>query len=214
MRDVLDLIVDFEILNDVKLNSIIKNTISQIDRIKYFEFIDNNWTILNPLIRISERVNLDYQKGKDYRIRKPSVILNKNDFKKKLVLESNWILSTGDVDILMVQPNDVSIYCNISKTLLDKGWEFYKENISNLSSNYPSEFPSLEKQKKYFDYFETMIVSIIFSFTSIETLVNICIPFKYNYFNKKTGQLETIFKPKIEKSFTLRDKIKCVLKDV
>jgi len=114
----------------------------------------------------------------------------------------------------MIQPNDVSLYSHISKSFLEKGKIFYNETIVFRLKNYGGRFPSREKQKEYYDYFETIIISIIFSYTSIETFVNICIPNNYKFTETKNGEEIINDKIDIEKRFSLRRKLLEIIREV
>jgi len=108
----------------------------------------------------------------------------------------------------------MSIYTNISKTHLEQGEKYFFEVLQlNLKMSLGNS-PSDEQQMEYYDYFETMIISIIFSYTSIESFVNICIPVHYKHNFKQKGERKEWSKSEIEQFMSLRDKLKKVLRKV
>ena len=212
-----------EVFNSIKyytqkgkneFKSTIAKTYSQPDKIKYFIFSNEKWNVLDPLLEIVNEINLEYRKNKDVRAKKPLIILNKDNLRQKLVFDSNWILKFDNLETLLIKPNDVSIYSNISDRNLEKSKEFFEKTILPRHKNYLGLFPHIEEQKKYFDYFELIISSVIFAYTALEAFANICIPEDYEFVVEK-DEVKTIYsKRAIERRYSLRDKFKLILKSI
>ena len=212
--DLINTMSNYDIKKDEQFRSIVKKTVSQKSKIKYFEYVNDRWIIIDPLKRISQEINHTYIQENDTRVNKPYIDVHQDDFNQYIQFDKNWVLSSDSLRTLMVQPNDVSIYSNISSTFLKKGKKFFDETIIPRLSYYSGSYPTPEKQKEYFNYFETIIISLIFSYTSIESFVNICIPFNYRYNKRKEGEVITYDKTDIERNFNLREKLKTILRDI
>ena len=117
---------------------------------------------------------------------------------------------------MLDKPNDVAIYSNISTSNLEKVKKFHKEKIiPRLKSGWGSKDLNQKELKEYYDYFEIAITSVIFAYTAIEAFANICIPNNYIYSYTDNKGIEIIDKKEIiEKSYSLRDKLKKILPDV
>lgn len=211
---VFDLIIQYnsEDLNKVKTS--IRETYSQSNKIKYLLYVENGWSVLNPLIEVCREINDKYRKDADIRIKKPSIIMHKNDFRKYILLDTNWVLKSDNLETFIVQPNDVAIYSSISDKNLIRAEKFYSENITPRYKYHSGSFPDLKIQSEYYDYFELIITATIFAYTALEAFANTCIPNRYKYSTENNG-IQTIYsKVAIEKKFPLRDKFKNVLKEV
>ncbi|SHG37612.1 hypothetical protein [Flavobacterium johnsoniae] len=192
----------------------IKGVFDEGDNKRIFRFDKNEWNIINPLNIMSSKLNDDYRKNKDFRIKKPHILINRDNIFKYFVLDTNWVLVFDKLETLMIKPNDVSIYSNIAEKKLRASLLFYKKTILPRHKTYYGGFPSEEIQKEYFDYFELIIEAIIFSYTSLEAFANICIPDNHEYIIEKDG-IKTIYsKEAIERKFSLREKFKNILKDI
>jgi hypothetical protein len=211
---VLDLLTD--IIKDEK--SIVKTSINKTfvegNGERVFLYENEKWKIIDPLNTISKSLNEKYRKNKDYRIKKPHIIINRDCIWKYFVFDTNWVLVFDNLETMMMQPNDVAIYSSIADKNLKFAELFYNDNILPRHKKHFGSFPLDETQKKYFHYFELIIQAIIFSYTSIEAFANICIPYNYEYITEKDG-IKTIYsKEAIERKFTLKDKLKNHLKDI
>lgn len=192
----------------------IKKSYSQSNNKKYLLFVDNHWNVLNPLLEVGREINLRYRENKDFRIKKPHILMHRDDYRKYFVLDRNWVLTFDGLETLMIKPNDVSVYSNISDTNLQKANDFYNQTILPRHKQYYGSFPSVEQQKEYYDYFELIITALIFAYTSLEAFANICIPDGYEYLVEKDG-IKTIYsKSAIERKFSLRDKFKNILREI
>ncbi len=166
------------------------------------------------MTRLCREFNNEYLKEKDNRIRKPHVFFHKDYFGKRFEFDSNWVLSSDSLETMMIRPNEVSLFTHISDVFLEKGRNFINDTIIPRTKHYYGGTPNLEKQKEYYDYFETIMISLIFSYTSIETLVNICIPFYYKKRIRVKGVYKWITKQNIVEKFQLIKKMSTILTDV
>ena len=186
----------------------IKELFDEGENKRTFRFDKNEWNIINPLNIMSSKLNDDYRKNKDFRIKKPHILINKDNIFKYFVLDTNWVLVFDKLETLMTQPNDVSIYSNIAEKKRTASLLFYKNTILPRHKNYHGAFPSEEMQKEYFDYFELIIEAVIFSYTSLEAFANICIPDNHEYKIEKDGTLseKTLFADQGSDGITLDNK--------
>ncbi|MDI9312285.1 MAG: hypothetical protein QM535_18895 [Limnohabitans sp.] len=196
------------------LEKALKINFDEGDGERVFSFEKKKWTLINPLNEIAKNLNSKYQKNKDSRIKKPRIIVNQDNIWKYFIFDQNWVLIFDNLETMMIQPNDVSIYSSISEKNLVEAEKFYKENILPRHKRYHGSFPSEKTQGNYFDYFELIIQAIIFSYTSLEAFANICIPNNYFHKTEKEGIQTFYSKEAIEKKFPLRDKFKIILKNI
>ncbi len=192
----------------------IKRSYSQSNYKKYLLYVDKHWNVLNPLLEVSREINKRYRKHKDFRIKKPHIIMHCNDYSKYFVLDRNWVLIFDDLETLMIEPNDVSLYSNISYTSLQKAKDFFNDTITPRYKNFSGSFPLVDQQSEYYDYFELIITALIFAYTSLEAFANICIPDRYEYLIESNGVKTIYSKTAIERKFTLREKFKTILRAI
>lgn len=206
-----------EVLNQPEENSIqlaIRKSYSQSNGIKYLMYLDKQWNVLNPLLEVGREINERYRSDKDFRIKKPHVIMHRDNYSKYIVLDSNWVLQFDDFEMLMIKPNDVALYSNISSTNLKTARQFYEDVISKDTQHRWSVFPSTKLQSQYYDYFELVITALIFSYTALEAFANICIPNHFEYLVEKDGVKTIYSKQAIERRFSLRDKFKTIIRSI
>lgn len=105
-------------------NSILEKAIKEVydeknnDRV--FSYQNKFWKLIDPLDVIAERINQKYRENKDSRIKKPHIMVNKDNIWKYFIFDKNWVLVFDKLETLLVQPNDVSIYSNISEKNLNQ----------------------------------------------------------------------------------------------
>lgn len=148
----------------------IKEVFDEGNNKRIFTFKKNEWIIIDPLNVISSKLNDSYRKNKDLRIKRPHILINKENVFKYFVLDKNWVLVFDKLETLMTQPNDVSIYSNIAEKNLKNAILFYNNTILPRHKSYHGSFPSEKTQKEYFDYFELIIEAVIFSYTSFRSV--------------------------------------------
>lgn len=160
--------------------------------------------------------NLKYIEQTDLRVKKPYVFFLQDDFNKKIVLPNNWVLESDKLETMMDTPNDVAIYSSISFSHLIIAKEFHKkEIIPRQKSGFGSTTLAKPKLTEYYNYFEAVIASVIFAYTSIEAFANICIPSNYTYsYTDKDGNSVKMNKEQIERTASLRDKLKIILPEI
>lgn len=165
---------------------------------------------------IAAKDNREYIEKTDWRVRKPHVLFHENNPNKKIVVSNNWVLESDNLETMLDKPNDVAIYSNISTSNLERVKKFHKEKIiPRQKSGWGSKDLNQKELKEYYDYFEIAITSVIFAYTAIEAFANICIPNNYIYSYTDNKGIEIIDKKEIiEKSYSLRDKLKKILPDV
>lgn len=201
-------------LEDNQLKKAIKESYSPNKKIKYLVYKENKWFVINPLLEVGKEINDKYRENKDFRIKKPHIIINRDDFRKYFVFDSNWVLVFDNLETMMIKPNDVSLYSNISDTNLKRAREFYNDKILPRHKIWYGAFPSSEIQTEYYNYFELIISSLIFAYTALEAFANICIPNNYEFLIEKSG-IKTIYsKEAIERKYALREKFKVILKNI
>ena len=210
----LNVIFELNTKSSPNLEKQLFKTFDEGNRQRFFSFKDDYWEIVDPLILITKDLNDKYREKKDFRIKKPNIIVNEDNIFQYFIFETNWVLIFDGLETMMAQPNDVSIYSNIAEKNLQGAENFYNDIILPRHKNYHGTFPSEAEQKEYFDYFELIIQAIIFSYTALEAFANICIPINYNYTVDK-NDIRTIYsKQAIERNFSLRDKFKIILPDI
>jgi hypothetical protein len=93
--------------------------------------------------------------------------------------------------------NDILLPC-----IVDKG-DYYIFDINNSGID--------GSDKDFFDLFENIIISIVFAYTSVESLVNNLIPNNVLLVSNKDGKLNLLDKEFVEKKIQLSVKIKNIL---
>lgn len=214
LEKAINIIKNYNEEDESDLKIAVKNSFTQTNEIKYFIYTENNWLVLNPIIEETKKITQKYKENKDFRTSKPRVLMQRDNFSKHIVLDKNWVLEFDGLETMLIKPNDVILYSNISSKNLHQAKSFYEKYILPRHSEYGSSFPSLEIQKLYYDYFELIIESIIFAYTSIESFANICIPENYSYFTDSNGVKTIYSKEAIERKFTLKDKLKKIISEI
>lgn len=164
----------------------------------------------------AKKHNLEYIERTDWRVKKPLVIFHEKNPEKKLVLSNNWVLESDNLETMLDKPNDVAIYSNISMSNLEKAKDFHQNEIKTRKKNrFPTKALQQEDLKKYYDYFEIIITSVVFAYTAIEAFANICIPSNYIYscLDKK-GNTRNMNKEEIERYCSLTEKLKSILPEI
>jgi hypothetical protein len=216
LQKVFSTIESFKKLNLEEIENKIEKHFNPSDSYIHLSYLSNDWQVIDPLVsRIREKSN-EYMVGKDFRINKPSVILNENSHSELFTFENKWTLHFDKLYTNMFKPNDVSLYSNISDKNLMEAKELYKKIINSDNFFISGAFPNEKVQKEYFDYFEKIIQSIIFAFTSIEALLNLCfeVEEKYIWVLKRIKNKTEFTSLEIEKLFPFEEKIKLISKQI
>jgi hypothetical protein len=164
----------------------------------------------------AKKHNQEYIERTDWRVKKPLVIFHEKFPEKKLVLSNNWSLVSDKLETMLDKPNDVAIYSNISMLSLEKAKDFNLNEIkTRQKKGFPTKVLQQEDLKRYYDYFETIITSVVFAYTAIEAFANICIPNNYIYsYLDKEGNTKNMKKEEIEKYCSLTEKLKFILPEI
>lgn len=197
-----------------ELKDAIKNSYSRKNNKKYLTFSEDGWKVLNPLLEVGKDITKDYRKDRDWRVKKPHIMLNQDNFTQRFIFDSNWVLVFDHLETMLIQPNDVAMYSNISERCLTQASEFYEKIILPRHKQWYGSFPSLEIQKEYYDYFEIIIEAVIFAYTALEAFANICIPARWEYQTEANGVRTIYSKEAIERKFDLREKFKKVIRPI
>lgn len=161
----------------------------------------------------AKKLAVDLKKGRDKREKKPFILFCESDFTKYISLSSSWILSLGNHQIHLIQPNDIALYSNITEAEILRAKAFYSEKIlpyvTHTSGGLIPVIP--DSESLYLDYFESIIKAVIFSFTSLETFSNICLPYDYEFTDPNGKKFN---REKIERYKPLEYKLEYVLTDI
>jgi hypothetical protein len=184
-----------------------------------YNYEKEEWQLIDRLKDGSLRLSEAYKNSiNDERVRKPYIVFNEDNYNQYNYFDNQWSLKIDQETIILPQPNDISLYVKLAERNLKDAEQFYQEELKNRVGRLHMPLLSKDAYLKYYDYFESVIAAITFSYTSIETLANICIPHQYSFEEKGTGKREgitTVYsKEAIERNFPLRDKFKIILQDV
>ncbi len=177
----------------------------QSNKVIYLVFNGETFVVKDPLQEAADRYNKRYMENTDRRVAKPDIILHEENLNKRFTFSANWVLQFDGLHTMMVQPNDVSIYASICEKHLQESKRFYEKTIIPRHEKYYGNFPAMETQIEYYEYFELITTALIFSITAIEALVNSLIPDNYT-FTTATGKVRD--KAHIERNAKLREKLK------
>lgn len=206
-------IENFKKKNQVELDALIVKHFNPNDSCIHFAYKNKVWKVSDPLAAKIETASDEYKKGKDFRINKPTVIINENSHSELFTFENKWTLHFDNKFSNMYKPNDVSLYSNISEINLIEAKVLYEKIIDSNNYLFLDAFYDNDLQKIYFAYFEKIIQSIIAAFTSVEALLNLCIRFEEDYEWKRTDEVHSTLKKykgdKIER-FPFKEKIKFI----
>tara|TARA_R110000744_G_C19322848_1_gene557797 strand:- start:113 stop:1528 length:1416 start_codon:yes stop_codon:yes gene_type:complete len=214
MASALDTISHLHQEKENELKTAIQNSYSRRNNKKYLTFSDDGWKVLNPLLEIGKEITKDYRKDRDWRVKKPHIMLNQDNFTQRFILDSNWVLVFDHLETMLIQPNDVALYSNIADRCLNQALEFYEKVILPRHKQWHGSFPPLEIQKEYYDYFEIIIEAVIFAYTALEAFANICIPAGWEYQTEAKGVKTIYSKEAIERKFPLREKFKKIIRTI
>lgn len=207
--------IAFEAINntrlkiDQNLNPSLEEVFTQDNKVKYIKYIENRWTVINPLDVITGTINLKYSENADKRVGKPDILIQHDNLNRTFTFGDNWVLETDRLSTLLIKPNDISMYSGISEKNLKTATEFYDRVIAPRHKNLYNPFPAKNIQIEYLDFFELIITAVVSAYTALEAMSNMCIPEGYT-FTDKDGIIHT--RLQIERYFPLRDKFKLVLK--
>lgn len=150
----------------------------------------------------------------DYRSKKKRVMLWREDPNRHTQFPEDWLLSYKYFELVINQPNDISMYASIAIKESEIAKTFYDAKIKPFISSFNPQHHANSKNEgqEYYNYFETIIKAIIFSYTSIEWFTNILLEEGYEYYD--TDKDIKYGKRYIESNFKLRDKLKLCLTEI
>ena len=198
--------------NSPKVDGAIEHSYSYNNAIYYVGYDEATWNIIDPLLYVAEQLNQEYKEHADLRAHKPDIILQKDKLNRKHTFGDDWVLEFDGLSTLLNRPNDVSLYSSICEKNLTAAKKFYEEVILIRHKYHTGDFPLIEQQKEYFDYFELITTALIFAYNSIEAFTNSFIPYDYTY--TKPNGTKVMDKIHIERYFSLRDKLKINLTEI
>lgn len=189
-----------------------KNNVSFL----YYDGSSASWKLIERLIEACAQLSADYRSRlDDPRLGKPQIVFNEDNYNEYTYFDSQWELKLHDLPLIVPQPNDISMYVRLADKNLSQAKSFYDKEYSEKSSRYYLPLLRTEEVLQYYDYFESVIAAVIFSYTSIETLANVCIPEDFEFVHLGTGKSEgvttTYSKKAIERRFHLREKLRQIL---
>lgn len=120
-------------------------------------------------------------------------------------------------------PNNIGMLLSISQRYKSLAKELYEEKINPKKVNHS--YVKTDKDKKLFlqekskiaaDYIELIQISIVFSYTAIESFANLSIPedYKYEVKIKNKGITEVYDKTAIERWISLGEKVSNILTEI
>jgi hypothetical protein len=169
-----------------------------------------------PFVRLAREHNIEYIGSTDWRVKKPHVYFHKDKPHLKIVIPNNWVLESDRLETMLDRPNDVALYSSIAESSLEKARRFHKEKlIPRITSGFLPHTLRQNELKEYYDYFETIITSVVFAYSSIEAFVNMSIPHDYTLTRiEKSGEETILNKSEIEKQCSLKVKLKTILPNI
>lgn len=154
----------------------------------------------------------------DKRIQQPIQIRDKKN-NLTFLLSDTQNIKIGKKTISFHTPNNISICLNKAFNDLLLANKIYKDVIKVKLNEHTSQSAIDFKGNdliKLFDYFELMESGVIFTYTAVESFINVSIPKDYIYTckGKKAGISEQWNKNSIERWMSTKDKLKKVLPKV
>ncbi|MGJ1417418.1 hypothetical protein [Sphingobacterium multivorum] len=208
----LSFIADLMSGNSPEVEEAIEQSYSYNNAIYYVGYEETTWNVIDPLLYVAEQLNQEYKEHADLRAHKPEIILQQDKINQEHTFGDNWVLEFDGLSTLLNRPNDVSLYSSICEKNLTMAKRFYEDVILIRHKYHTGNFPLIEQQKEYFDYFELITTALIFAYSSIEAFINSFIPEEYTY--KKPNGTKVLGREEIERRWPLKDKLKTILTDI
>lgn len=125
-----------------------------------------------------------------------------------------------NIKIEYFTPNNIALSLSISAKASNEAQDIYKKYIdpykaiNSLQNKNRTEY-LIKKSKIICDYLEKIQISIVFSYTALETFCNLSIPENYNYkFKDNKGIIHSYDKDTIERWLSLQEKISNILTNI
>jgi len=220
-----DLLSDNELVKQVNLllvvlKKIVENDESLINQIKQSFKVDeqtvffwynrdtNLWDITDILFQLGKEKMVAISKNSDKRFAKPDMMVNAKNLRQEFTFPSNWTIKSKKRGYVMNQPNDIAMYSSIADKAVERAREKYDQIHSKTVSKL---IISDDDNIPIFDFFEEIIQAVIMSYTTIESMSNTCIPWRFEYSIGTPEKRITFNKDGIEKHYNLKDKLKLII---
>lgn len=190
----------------------------QGDKMSFLYYDDNTstWKIIERLVKACEMLSADYRSRlDDPRLGKPQIVFNEDNYNDYTYFGDQQEMKLNDLPLIIPQPNDISMYVRLADKNTKQAKEFFEKEYADKSNRYYLPLIRTEEVLGYYNYFESIMAAVTFSYTSIETLANICIPEDFIFVQTGTGKNEgattSYSKKAIERKFHLREKLRQIL---
>jgi hypothetical protein len=182
----------------------------------YYDHDTSSWKITDRLVKACEMLSTDYRSRlDDPRLGKPQIVFNEDNYNDYTYFGDQQEMKLNDLPLIIPQPNDISMYVRLADKNTKQAKEFFEKEYADKSNRYYLPLIQTEEVLEYYNYFESIMAAVTFSYTSIETLVNICIPEDFIFVQTGTGKNEgtttSYSKKAIERKFHLREKLRQIL---
>ena len=144
----------------------------------------------------------------DSRFSKPDMMVSSENLNREITLPNNWQIVNKTTGFVMDKPNDIAMYRSIANKSISRAKEIWK---TLKDCNPHGLILSDKKTGNFFDYFEEVIQAFITSYTTIECMANICIPYGFVHSYQKKGLTVTLTKVEIEQKTPLAEKLKIII---
>lgn len=150
----------------------------------------------------------------DVRLNKPVIhkYFEKNQLTSSMIVKEVDAVKINKKEITYFTPNNVAILLSISNKSCKEAKSLYHNYFKHDNKIFDDDVP--ERSIKLVDYIELIQSSIVFSYTALETFINLSIPDDYVFENQNNkGIVEHYNKEAIERWLDLKKKLN-ILKDV
>lgn len=151
----------------------------------------------------------------DERFEGPYISIENNSQKAVFQNIDSFKVDGEIIDVLRINHVSLNIsasekYCMEAETKYKNFVEYKLKSIVEIS-RYDSTY-LIEKSKRLCDYIEAIERAIVFSYTSVESFVNLAIPLNYTYERiNKNGQTEILNAYEVQRYIDLKTKIKKII---
>ncbi len=175
-----------------------------------------SWKLIDRLIEACEMLSADYRSRlDDPRLGKPQIVFNEDNYNDYTYFGDQQEMKLNNLPLIIPQPNDISMYVRLADKNTEQAKEFFEKEYADKSNRYYLPLIRTEEVLEYYNYFEYIMAAVTFSYTSIETLANICIPEDFIFVQTGAGKNEgtktSYSKKAIERKFHLREKLRQIL---
>ena len=155
----------------------------------------------------------------DYRMLMPKIVSPVEDPTIELIQRDIDEIDIKGIDFSFFTPSLVSIQLNAAKPALFRCHELAKQLKSlaekeKKDSEFKTHDQLINDSRIVYEYLECAQVSIIFSFTAIETFFNLSIPEDYEYKKEGSKNTEIYNKSQIERHISWKEKLKKIIPEI